>query len=1180
MSINLRSAELRKAIGNNGVLTDAIAASRRNNITIDLSDIVNGEISRELVEDLGRIAAEYPRLLRHTTIINNTSTAVNMQPIVDILARCPRPNPQLDSIKSINIQSKFDEDFDLDFSRINKIRRISFSGVNRVSKVRFDASKLPRNTAPEFTLALDNFDLTRLDLRGTKVTELAITGRGSRGFSSIAHTLDGVRNLRIGNRELDREFYDMIDFVNGSSSIIGIKIDNVNLSTVSPLEMIRNRNLVEIELTNGKIRDLSGLEDWNGLLTTLNLYGNDISDAELPRIMDFYGKNLTTFVSVRKNTGIDNLFSSLSTEMFSARTHRNILRTFQTVHGARNLNNREVLRRLTDDPTIPISLEDAERVRKQAGLTLNPIEIPDNVDPATYDFDKDYLRGGTLLLSKAQIEKLIQAKKRVPTMKLAVRVDSAKDLTADEIKRLHFEAGVEEVIMMNEDGIQNTRMPYKAVEYYTLRQILDEVVDGIKPGETDVEKFATVYHRLANNITYEHAAIDYKTTASARYSTANVHRTRNLANGLLSGQCVCAGYAEILRNALDMVGIKSKYLVGKCFDDPDYSGRHAWNAVLLDNGHGDKKWYLTDLTWDAGSVASGQRRFTLLDKQTFDSNGHQVNQSYDIPTISDDPFSRDALDAAFGLAETRFVNPRVQYKQRKFQRNVAEEERRKKEEEERKRREEEERKQREEEERKAAAKKKEDDEKGKKENPPKRKELSPEKAAERQALIEKRDHCRSEMDLIYHRLDTVLGLNQASKREYYRKLSELEDKFRALEDKIDAFKEFEEEVIDEPVVTEPPVQDDGKEGNLFVISKEYEERVNEEVDALESEFDEVTFERDEARRNNDFDSEKELDARRDALMMQMNGLMGSLVILPEEDRASRQQDMIELQQELARLTKERDEARANNDLAKEEELSGRRDQVIAGIYVIYGSLNPTKFEDVERLIPIKVESKDIPPIKPNDSEDRKLKEGKTAGDKSEDDKKSDDSKGKDDGKGAPEFKGVAVIEEEEIDKTRAEFVKKEEERKTEFEETLKNVKQEKVLPKVKSRDDLVEIKKQEDIVKWEGKVVSLRNKLFKKDSKELPKVIKGVIKFAVEAKFYIKDKMIDIFDMEDPYLDELTAIFDSTAHTEEKREDFVFGRYDPKDSSKKFDRLVVAKQHKQDEALLNNIKDIKDELER
>ena len=111
MSINLRSAELRKAIGNNGVLTDAIAASRRNNITIDLSDIVNGEISRELVEDLGRIAAEYPRLLRHTTIINNTSTAVNMQPIVDILARCPRPNPQLDSIKSINIQSKFDEDF-------------------------------------------------------------------------------------------------------------------------------------------------------------------------------------------------------------------------------------------------------------------------------------------------------------------------------------------------------------------------------------------------------------------------------------------------------------------------------------------------------------------------------------------------------------------------------------------------------------------------------------------------------------------------------------------------------------------------------------------------------------------------------------------------------------------------------------------------------------------------------------------------------------------------------------------------------------------------------------------------------------------------------------------------------------------------------------------------------------
>ena len=1165
MSINLRSAELRKAIGNNGVLTDAIAMTRKNNITIDLSDIVNGEISSELVEDLGRIAAEYPRLLRHTTIINNTSTAVNMQPIVDILAKCPRPNPQLDSIKSIDIRSKFDEDFDLDFRRVSRIQKISFSGVNRVSKVRFDTSKLPQNPDREFTLSLSNFDLERLDLSGTKVVNLDIQGRGSRGFSGIAHTLTGLRGLTISDRELDREFYDMIDFVNGSSNLTTVGINGVNLSTVSPLEMLKNKNLVSIRITNARMRDLSGLEDWDGLLTDLILSSNDISDADFSRLVDFYGKNQTMYMSVTNNRGINNLFSTHSTERFSARTQRNILRTYQTVHGQRSLNNKDVLSKLLDDPTIPISLEDAEKVRKQVGLTLNPIEVPENIDVTTYDFDKDYLRDGTLLLSKEQIEKLIQAKKKVP-MKLAVKIESAKDLTADEIKRLHFEAGVQEVRMLNDDSIQNTRMPYKAVEYYTLRQILDEVVDGINPTETEVTRFATVYQRLADTITYDHDAIDYQTTDKARYATANTHRTRNLANGLLSGTCVCAGYAEILRNALDMVGIKSRYLVGKCFDDPDYTGRHAWNAVNLDDGTGERKWYLTDLTWDAGHVGEGERRYTLLDGQTFTVQGHQVNQSYDLPVFSDEPFSREALDKAFDRAEIRFINPREQYRVRKEQRKAAEAERRKIEEEERKKQEEEER-------RKAAEKKKEEEEKkqgedeGQEKKTTKKKVLSPEKEQERQELIEKRDYCRSEMDTIYHRLDTVLGLDQASKREYYRKLSELEERYRALEDKIDAFKEFEEEI---EIEVEPELQTPtgGEElGTAYIISKEYEDRVNEEVDVLEAEFDDVTFERDEARRNNDFEAVKELDARRDSLMMQMHGLMGSLVIMSEEDRVSKQQDMVELQKELARLTKERDEARANNDTVKEEELSGRRDQVIAGIYVIYGSLNPTNFDGVERLLPIKIEKKDVPPVK---SDDNKSKNNDDDTSKKVDDNQSENH----------EFDGVEVTSEEDIEKTKAAFAKKEEERRASIEETAKTSKQEKILPKIKTRDDLVAIKKQEDIRKWENKVIALRNKLFKKDSTELPKVVKGVIKFAVTTKFYVKDKMMDILDLDDPYMDELSAIYDSQAHTEEKREDFVFGKYDPKDSSKKFDRLVVAKQHKQDAELLDNIKDIKDELER
>lgn len=103
-----------------------------------------------------------------------------------------------------------------------------------------------------------------------------------------------------------------------------------------------------------------------------------------------------------------------------------------------------------------------------------------------------------------------------------------------------------------------------------------------------------------------------------------------MKNGLLKGKCVCAGYAEILRNALALAGIEAEYVEGDMvkkevvenFNEEDLEKykkrkrktglyifkdekgkkhigeRHAWVKCKIDG-----EWYNFDPTWDIGSLS-------------------------------------------------------------------------------------------------------------------------------------------------------------------------------------------------------------------------------------------------------------------------------------------------------------------------------------------------------------------------------------------------------------------------------------------------------------------------------------------------------------------------------------------------------------------------------------------------
>jgi hypothetical protein len=80
-----------------------------------------------------------------------------------------------------------------------------------------------------------------------------------------------------------------------------------------------------------------------------------------------------------------------------------------------------------------------------------------------------------------------------------------------------------------------------------------------------------------------------------------------LIGGLLQGESVCEGYAEIIRNVLACRGIESRCI---------YSASHAYNQVKI-NG----KWYYCDLTWDRDNIFNRRNlRYCLLSEERMRKN--------------------------------------------------------------------------------------------------------------------------------------------------------------------------------------------------------------------------------------------------------------------------------------------------------------------------------------------------------------------------------------------------------------------------------------------------------------------------------------------------------------------------------------------------------------------------------
>ena len=175
------------------------------------------------------------------------------------------------------------------------------------------------------------------------------------------------------------------------------------------------------------------------------------------------------------------------------------------------------------------------------------------------------------------------------------------------------------------------KIEYTFGEMCAIMMKLQELTAGIDPNASEMDKFSIIYERMTSMITYDHDCItktniledirerelearDYDSASKTYEKFLEARRdAAGLFGGLVNGKAICAGYSMILHEALQYVGIKSKYIEGHPKYDSQIKHAHAWNQVKIEG-----KWYNVDSTWDAGNLQQiGFWRFALLDDKAF-----------------------------------------------------------------------------------------------------------------------------------------------------------------------------------------------------------------------------------------------------------------------------------------------------------------------------------------------------------------------------------------------------------------------------------------------------------------------------------------------------------------------------------------------------------------------------------
>lgn len=218
-----------------------------------------------------------------------------------------------------------------------------------------------------------------------------------------------------------------------------------------------------------------------------------------------------------------------------------------------------------------------------------------------------------------------------------IEINSIAELSIDELEKLEKKEKINRITVLGHHKTSVSPRDYKRIY-----RKMQELTDGIQQDWSRTKKFVLIYRRISRNIVYDYAAAYPEGAIQAVYSEKETDNCRNLKNGLLQGKCVCAGYAEILRNACLLKGVPAIEI-----DGPAGNGNHAWNQVEIDN----KKWIEVDPTWDHKSgtryIGTNKEQFLKKHGRYYDTVGSLIESNeqeisnFDLTAFINEEFGLD-----------------------------------------------------------------------------------------------------------------------------------------------------------------------------------------------------------------------------------------------------------------------------------------------------------------------------------------------------------------------------------------------------------------------------------------------------------------------------------------------------------------------------------------------------------
>ncbi len=702
--IPLKSKELQKALETSEI-SSAENFSEKKEIKIDFT---SQEVS-DVKEDLIQISKYYPNALDNVRLSNNTGKHINMQEIVDAVYE-GRKNEEgnVNNPTQLIIESNNQEDFDIDFSKApevdfeedQKVEDISYSQKISFVNTSSNPVKLPNLSGkiPNSidTISIQDCDVNGFDIRVNKelnnppgvlgrLRKLELVGGNTHGISDIVG-LEDVIELTV-DKLSDTDFTDVMNIAISNAStmpkLFDLSIKNQNLSGRQFLSEIKNPNIVNLLVNKSRLDNIVGLDTLRNQLINLSLQGNHLSMDDLKQANKFAmeSKIISCFFG---NTSLWNAINNLSGNIITDETYNYLdsyfgrsgylaYRNMQyRTKGTSEEKQKEMLRDLAgwSFEGVPYFIEDAELFREKLPYVNNPMMVKDLTTFQNYlnnssnYFEQAYLSDGNLWLTLEQLNYLISSGKKIP-QNVYIKINTVSELNNSELEVLVNKCNSLGINLKginvfddrcidptnpnlhNFDEIDTHLDSYEIDEYKKIRSSLDEITDGILPTMKDVEKFAVVYHRLAEKISQYDVPVQGDTYSKehAIYQARNRNKSRNLSEGLieqsgfdvstnstdptLANRSVCAGYADILKNALNLVGIESCIDTGNAIMNittgkPE--GGHEWNKIKIDG-----KWYYGDLCWDAGK---NSYRWALKGSDSFVRSGIQRNLDSQIKEVN------------------------------------------------------------------------------------------------------------------------------------------------------------------------------------------------------------------------------------------------------------------------------------------------------------------------------------------------------------------------------------------------------------------------------------------------------------------------------------------------------------------------------------------------------------------